>query len=391
MIPEVNPLRTAARMRDIAPFHVMEVQERALALEAQGRHIVHMEIGQPDFGAPAAVVQAGVEALRTQALGYTSALGLRALREAISRFYAERFAADVSAERICITTGGSAAQLIVLTALAGPQDELLVPDPGYPCTRHMARMVEARPCALPVDASSAYQPTAAQVAQAWTTHTRGVLLASPANPTGTTLAPAELSGIVEVARRRGGFVMVDEIYQGLAYGEKPATALSLGEDVIVVNSFSKYFCMTGWRLGWIVAPPGLMRHAETLSQNLYVSPPAPAQYAALAAFTPEAMEELERRRAEFERRRDFLLPELEGLGFSIRAKPTGAFYVYAGCERFSGDSSAFCLDLLEEGGVATTPGKDFGTHEADRHVRFAYTRSIEELEEGVRRLRRYLR
>jgi aspartate/methionine/tyrosine aminotransferase len=386
----IRAMKYAARMRDIAPFHVMEVQERALRLESQGRHVVHMEIGQPDFGAPAQVIEAAIEALRSRRLGYTSSLGLRELREAISRFYAEHHGVAVPVERIAVTTGASGAFLLALGALLGPGDEVLVPDPCYPCIRHLARIFEARPMTIPVDHTTGYQPTAAQVRSAWRERTRGLLLASPSNPAGTTIAEPLLAELVDAVRSQGGFTVVDEIYQGLTYGPPPRTALGLDEDIVVTNSFSKYFSMTGWRLGWLVAPAELLRQIEKLAQNLYVSPPAPAQYAALAAFRPETLGLLEERRLEFQRRRDFLVPALRAIGFSVPVMPQGAFYVYAGCERFSRDSESFAMELLEEAGVALTPGIDFGSHRAERHLRFAYTCSMPELEEGVERLARRL-
>jgi aspartate/methionine/tyrosine aminotransferase len=381
----------SARMRRIEPFHVMEVQERALALEAAGRHIVHMEIGQPDFGAPPQVIEAAQRALRGRSLAYTSALGLRELREAISAFYAERFGVAVPLERIAVTTGASSAFLLALGALVGPGDEVLLPDPCYPCSRHMVSVYEALPRSIPVDAAGLYQPSAAQVRSAWGPATRGIILASPSNPTGTKIDWNELADLVRQVRALGGFTIVDEIYLGLSYDARPRTALALAdESLIVTNSFSKYFSMTGWRLGWLVAPPELIREVEKLSQNLYVSPPALSQYAALAAFDPGALAVLEERREEFRRRRDFLVPALRALGFSVPVMPQGAFYIYAGCERLAPDSTELASRILEEAGVAVTPGIDFGSHDARRHLRFAYTRSLPELEEGVERMRRLL-
>ena len=384
-------LARAARMADIEPFHVMEVQERAFRLEAAGRHVVHMEIGQPDFSAPPQVIDAAAAALRSQRLGYTSALGLMPLREAIAQYYHEQLGVPVPPQRIAITTGASGAFILALAALVGPGEEVLMPDPCYPCSRHMTRLFEGRPVDLPVDESSRYLPTAAQVEAAWSDATRGVLLASPANPTGTSVPRGELARIHQTVRSRGGFLLVDEIYSGLSYDAKCATALELGDDVLVVNSFSKYFCMTGWRLGWMVAPEELLRDIEKLAQNLYVSPPAPSQFAALAAFRPDTLALLEERRLEFRRRRDFIVRALRELGFSVPLVPEGAFYVYAGCERYSPDSHTFSLAVLERAGVALTPGLDFGRHGARRHVRISYTRSMQELGEGVERLAAFLR
>jgi aspartate/methionine/tyrosine aminotransferase len=383
-------LLLAARMAEIEPFHVMDVQNRAHELEAQGRRIVHMEIGQPDFAAPPLVADAAVEAIRTRRLGYTDSLGLPQLRRAISDYYREQLGASVPPSRIVITAGASGAFLLTLAALVDPGDEVLMPDPCYPCNRHFVRLFEGRPRAIPVDETRSYQLTAADVASSWSEATRGVLLATPSNPTGTTIPREELRAIVESVRRRGGFVLVDEIYQGLVYDGEASSVLDFADDVFVVNSFSKYFCMTGWRLGWIVAPESHVREIEKLAQNAFICAPAPAQYAALAAFRPETLAVLEQRRAEFRRRRDFLVPALRELGFRVPLMPQGAFYIYAGCEAFSGDSSRFALRVLEEAGVAITPGLDFGSNAPERHVRFAYTRALEDLHDGVASLARML-
>lgn len=389
----MNGRRSAAlarRMQDIAPFQVMEVQRRAFELEAQGRHIVHMEIGQPDFSAPPQVVEAGVAALRETRLGYTDALGLPALRERIASFYATQFQVALSPNQIMVTAGASGAFLIAMGALIDPGDQVLMADPCYPCTRHFVRMFDGRAIALPATADHLYQPRAEDIAGAWQPQTRGVALASPSNPTGTSIPTSELTHIAEIVSARGGFLLVDEIYQGLVYDRPPSTALSVSGSCLVINSFSKYFCMTGWRLGWLVAPEAQIREMERLAQNAYICASAPAQHAALAAFEPGTLAVLEERRAAFRRRRDFLVPALRELGFSVPTIPDGAFYIYAGCERFTADSREFAMRLLDEAGVAITPGCDFGVHRAKQHVRFAYTRRIEELETGVERLARFV-
>jgi aspartate/methionine/tyrosine aminotransferase len=383
-------LLLAARMAEIEPFHVMDVQNRAHELEAAGRRIVHMEIGQPDFAAPPLVADAAVEAIRTRRLGYTDSTGLPQLRRAISEYYRERLGVAVPASRIVVTAGASGAFLLALGALVDPGDEVLMPDPCYPCNRHFVRLFEGRPRAIPADESRRYQLTAADVRSNWSEATRGVLLASPSNPTGTSIPREELRAIVETVRSLGGFVVVDEIYQGLVYEGDASTALALADDVFVVNSFSKYFCMTGWRLGWMVAPESHVREIEKLAQNAFICPSAPAQHAALAAFRPETLAVLEQRREEFRRRRDYMVPALRRLGFRIPLMPEGAFYIYAGCEAFSGDSRRFALQVLEEAGVAITPGLDFGSHAPERHVRFAYTRSLDDLKEGVEGIARML-
>jgi aspartate/methionine/tyrosine aminotransferase len=351
-----------------------------------------MEIGQPDFPAPRPVIDAAIQALDREPMGYTASLGLPALREAIARFYAERDGVDVAPDRIMITPGASGAFLIAIGALLDPGDEVLMPDPCYPCNRHFVRMFEGRARSLAADERTRYQLSAPDVQRHWGERTRGVMIASPSNPTGSMLPDDALRALLAEVERRGGIAIVDEIYHGLTYGgQRHATALAASDRPLVVNSFSKYFSMTGWRLGWLVAPPEYVREMERLAQNAFIAVSAPAQYAALAAFRPETIAILEARRAEFQRRRDFLVPALRALGFEVPLLPEGAFYVYAGCARFTDDSEAFVLRLLEETGVAITPGIDFGVHRARTHVRFAYTRSLAELEEGVARMGAYLR
>jgi len=281
--------------------------------------------------------------------------------------------------------------LLTLGALVNPGDEVLLPDPCYPCNRHFVRLFEGRPRAVPVDESRHYQLTDADVRAHWTPATRGVIIASPSNPTGTMIPREELRAIIDSVRRAGGFTVVDEIYQGLVYDAEASTVLELADDVFVINSFSKYFSMTGWRLGWIVAPETHVREIEKLAQNAFICPSAPAQYAALAAFRPETLSVLEERRKEFRRRRDYAVPALRNLGFRIPIMPQGAFYIYAGCERFSENSARFAMQVLDEAGVAITPGLDFGSHRPERHVRFAYTRSIEDIVEGIDSIARMLR
>jgi len=381
--------RIAVRMNRIAPFQVMEIQERAHELELQGRSIIHMEIGQPDFSAPPQVIEAAVTALGAYPMGYTGALGIPALREAIAQHYLERFSTTVAASSIVVTPGASGALLLLVGVLIDPGDEVLMSDPCYPCNRHFVRLYDGVPVPLPVGPCTQYQPTLAQIESAWGPRARGVLLASPSNPTGTLIPRSELAAIAAWLSQRGGFLIVDEIYQGLTYDGQPQTALHLAaENVFVVNSFSKYFCMTGWRLGWLAAPAAYTRDIEKLAQNVFICPSAPAQHAALAAFRTDTIEILESRREEFRRRRDLMLPALRELGFVVPAKPGGAFYIYADCSGLGADSAEVSRRALEDAGVAITPGFDFGTFGADRHVRFAYTRSASDLNEGLTRLRR---
>jgi len=308
----------------------------------------------------------------------------------VSAFYRARYGVEVAAERIVITPGASAALQLVLALLVDPGSRVLMADPGYPCNRNFVHLLNGVPVGLPVDAATNYQPTAAQVEAVWSGSVAALLLASPSNPTGTLLSEAELRALFAATRARDSYLVVDEIYHGLTYGEPATTALAVSEDIFVINSFSKYFGMTGWRLGWLVAPRAAVAEIDKLAQNLYLAAPTPAQYAALSAFEPENIAILETRRQEFHARRDYLLPALSSLGFDIAGAPEGAFYLYADCSRFTDDSYGFSVRLLEEAGVAITPGIDFGDYQPERHVRFAYTTSLENLQEGVRRLKHYL-
>jgi len=377
-------------MRDIEPFHVMELLARARELEAQGRSIVHMEIGEPDFPTPQPICDAGIRALEKGELFYTPALGLPQLREAIAAFYQSRYGVDVAPSRIIVTSGASGALLLTIAALVDPGDQVLLSDPGYPCNRHFVRLMEGEPVGIAVGADSHYHLNPELMAQHWGSRTIAALVASPSNPTGTLIAAEQLKTMAAFAAQRGGALIVDEIYHGLVYDGVAATALALSENVFVINSFSKYFQMTGWRLGWMVAPEAYVRDIDKLSQNIYLSAPTPSQFAALAAFEPETLEILEARRNEFRERRDYLVPALRQLGFDIPGTPEGAFYIYAGCSAMTTDSYAFAHDLLENAGVAITPGIDFGANAPERHVRFAYTRPVAELAEGVRRIADFL-
>jgi aspartate/methionine/tyrosine aminotransferase len=384
----------ARRIADIAPFHVMEVQTAARAREAAGETVIHMEIGEPDFPTPAPVLAACARALHDGGIYYTSALGLPELREAIARHYGERLGVDVAPERVIVTAGSSAALLLVMALLVDRDDRILMSDPGYPCNRHFVRVLEGEPVGVPVGADTNYQLSAELVERHWTARTRGVLIASPSNPTGTTVTPDAMRAIASVARANAGALIVDEIYLGLSYDGEPRSVLSLDapiEDLFVVSSFSKYFNMTGWRLGWIVAPERHMRDLEKLAQNLYISPPTLSQRAALACFTPETIAIVEARRQAFRDRRDYLVPALRELGFRIPVTPSGGFFVYADSSALADDAERLCRDVLRGAGVAMTPGIDFGVHRAAEHVRFAYTIEMVKLEEGIARLARYLR
>ncbi|MBS1145287.1 MAG: aminotransferase [Proteobacteria bacterium] len=381
--------RPAARLAEIEPFHVVELFTRARQLEAAGRDVIHMEVGEPDFPTPEPIARAAQAAIASGKTFYTEAFGLPDLRQAISGFYRERYGVAVPASRIAVTNGASGALNLAFACLADPGSEWLLSDPGYPCNRHILRTYEGKPVAIPVGPESNFQPTAVQVDAAWNERTAGLLVASPANPTGTLLTPAEIAGLAAVCRRKQGHFLVDEIYQGLTYESEMATACAAGDDIWVINSFSKYFQMTGWRLGWMVIPEAYARDVEKLAQNLVLCPSTPAQHGALAAFEPATLAILETRRAEFRKRRDFLAPALESIGFRITARPEGAFYLYCDCSALSDDSFALARDLLEKTGVAATPGLDFGSNEPEKHIRFAYTTGVERLADAAERLSRY--
>jgi aspartate/methionine/tyrosine aminotransferase len=377
-------------MAEIEPFRVMDVLARARELEAQGRSIVHLEVGEPDFPTPPAICEAGIAALSRGELHYTPAPGLAELREAIAGNYRRLYGIEVPASRIMVTTGSSGALLLALGVLVNPGDEVLLADPGYPCNRNFVRLVEGVPLGVRVGPDSRYQLTPELLARNWGSRTVGAIVATPSNPTGTLVPPAELKAMVDLARGRGGTLIVDEIYHGLVYEGEAVSALTLADDVFIVNSFSKYFNMTGWRLGWLVVPERYLREVDKLAQNLFISAPAPAQFAALAAFQPETLAIAEAHRAEFRKRRDYLVPALRALGFDVPYSPEGAFYIYAGCTRLTPDSFALTRALLEEAGVAIAPGADFGSHQPHEHVRFSYTKSLEVLAEGVRRIGAFL-
>ena len=403
-MPDTTPLQAAralqvaSRVDAIEPFRVMEMVKAAASMTRAGQDVISMSVGEPDFTAPDVVARAAMDAIARGATQYTESLGLPALREAISAHYARAYGLDVPARRIVVTAGASAGLLLACAALVSEGDEVLMPDPSYPCNRHFVSAFGGKAVLVPSGPAERYQLTAAQVAERWTGRTRGVIVASPSNPTGTSMTPDQTRDLVAAVRARGGFAIVDEIYQGLYYGEQPGdratSALSFGDDVITVNSFSKYFSMTGWRLGWLVLPDSLVPAVEKLAQNLFICAPAIAQHAALAAFHDDAIAVFEERRGEFRRRRDFLVPALRDLGFSVPVLPDGAFYVYADitgvAHRDAQDSSTFGMAVLRDAHVAIVPGDDFGVAAPGRHVRFSYATKYERIEEAVARLARLL-
>lgn len=349
-----------------------------------------MEIGEPDFQTPAPIVEAGIQAINKGDVRYTPAIGLPELRLAISEFYKTRYNVNLSSNRIVITPGASGALMLALGVVMQEGDEVLLADPGYPCNRNFVRFLSGKTRSVAVDASTGYQLTLKHLKEYWQPTTTAVIVASPSNPTGTLIERNELVEMARFVKEQGAYLIVDEIYHGLVYESEVDTALSIDKNIIVINSFSKYFNMTGWRLGWIVSPDRLVPDLDKLAQNIFLAAPTPAQYAALAAFKPKTIAVLESHKAEFKRRRDFLLPALKNLGFKVEVEPQGAFYIYANCEKFTKDSYEFAYDLLENIGVAITPGKDFGENNANSYVRFAYTTSLEQLQEGIKRLNEYL-
>jgi aspartate/methionine/tyrosine aminotransferase len=392
-------VKLASRLERIDPFWVMEMAKSAREIAAgpgcdpahSGEPMIYLNIGEPDFGAPPAALVAARACMDAGRTPYTQATGLPALRAAISRWYAQRHGLDVAPQRIVVTAGASAGLQLACLALFERGDEVLMPDPSYPCNRHFVAAADAHARLLPCGPAQRFQPDAQMVAAAWGPTTRGVLLASPSNPTGTSIDPSQLRAIVEAVRARGGVTIVDEIYLGLSYDARYGqSALALGEDVISVNSFSKYFSMTGWRLGWLVLPSWLVGPVERLAQNLYICASTLAQEAALACFSPESIAECERRRGELQRRRDVAVAGLDAIGLQVPVLPDGAFYAWANCSAHSADSWDFCHRMLERAHVALTPGRDFGPAGAASHLRLSFASAMDQIQAALQRLRREL-
>ena len=374
---------------EVSSFRVMTVMQRAGELEREGRRIIHMEVGEPDFSTAAPIIEAAKRALDDGLTQYTQATGILPLREAIAERYRSQHGVTVAPERILITPGASAGLSLLAYMLAGTGDEVLLADPAYPCVRNFIRMQGARPRLVAVGPQRNFQPSPEDLAPHCREATRSLWLASPANPAGTVIGRRQLTDLCDWARQQGLSLLVDEIYHGLHYTDDLPSVLEIQQDAYVVNSFSKYFGMTGWRLGWIVVPEAAVARATALAQNLYISAPSIAQYAALAAFDAATIEILEARRAEFRRRRDYFCAALADMGFILPPDIQGAFYAYVDISRFADfaeDCETFCHRMLEEHGVAITPGTDFGEHEARRYARFAFTIGMDELEEAVSRL-----
>ena len=393
-------MRISQRAQRIEPFYVMEMAKAAqrIALDARNsdQPMVFLNIGEPDFTAPPQVQVAAERAIHDGHTQYTNALGLDALRERISGWYASRFGVQVPARRIVVTAGASGALLLASMALIEEGDEVLMPDPSYPCNRHFVSAAQGKAVLLPTDASQRFQLSAAQVQAHWNDHTRGVLLASPSNPTGTSVAAAELKAIHEVVQKRGGITLVDEIYLGLSYDDAfGQTALAIDDQIISINSFSKYFHMTGWRLGWLVVPDELVPVMERLAQNLFICPSTVSQYAALACFEDATLAIYEERRAAFKARRDSFIPKLNTMGLTVPVMPDGAFYAWADCRNVCQrlglkDSWALAEHLMQHAHVAITPGRDFGIHAPDDFVRFSTASSLHDLQTAAQRIQNLL-
>ncbi len=380
----------AARNAQIAPFYVMEIVKAAARRQAEGLSVIHMSIGEPDFSAPQSVQEAAIAAVSRGATGYSAALGIEPLRQSICAHYDRAYGIQVDPARIVITAGASGALFLALAAVLDRDAEVLMPDPSYPCNRHFVTALDGQAKLVAARPEERFQLTAESVVAHWSEKTAGVMLASPSNPTGTSITPTVLSAVLSAVRERGGFAIVDEIYQGLTYDHGPRSALSLTDDAIVINSFSKYFGMTGWRLGWMVLPPAMVPVVEKLAQNLFICASTVAQHAALACFQPETLATYESRRQQFQQRRDFLVPALRRLGLDIPVTPDGAFYIYVDVSRFCTDSWRFAFDLLAETGVCVVPGRDFGFSAPERHVRVSYATSMANLEEAVERMGPFL-
>ncbi len=380
----------AGRIKNITSFYVMELLRRAKQLESEGRDIIHMEIGEPDFDTPQTIIVAGIQHLQTCSVKYTPAAGLPELREKIADYYQFRYSVAVDKERIFVTPGASGAFLLAFGITLNPSQEVIMADPCYPCNSNFASLFEGKSKTLAVGADSNYQLTPNHLKQHWSSACKGVLIASPSNPTGTLIEPEVFKQCIKLVNDNGGCFYSDEIYHGLVYGKDAASALQFSDDVFVINSFSKYFGMTGWRLGWLIVPESFIGAAEKLAQNIFISAPTLSQYSALAAFDSETIYALESRREAFAGRRDYLYSALVKLGFDIPVKPDGAFYIYANCAKFTDDSYRFAFELLETEGVAVTPGIDFGSFNASHHLRFAYTTTIDRMAEAIQRLERFI-
>lgn len=382
--------RLASRTEHVMQFYAVELFKQANALNAQGRDVISLGIGEPDFTAPPQVVETLSRAAKAGLSGYTSPAGLAVLREALALYYKEHFSASVDPNRIVITSGASGALLLAAMALINPGDEVLMPDPSYPANQNFILAAGGVPRLVPSSAQERFQLSAEHVRQSWGPATRGVLIASPSNPTGTTITLEELRELVAEVRQRDGFIIMDEIYLGLYYGDTPRSALTVDDDIVIINSFSKYFHMTGWRLGWLIAPADMVPAIEKMAASLAICAPTLAQHAALTCFEPDVMRIYENRRLSFKQRRDYLLPELERIGLHVPVVPDGAFYIYTDISRYNISSSEFSHRLLHEASVAAVPGHDFGVAHAGHTLRLSYATGLDRLKEAIGRIELFL-
>lgn len=385
-----NMGKLAKRVQKIAPFHVMAILNKAKMLQASGKDVIHLEVGEPDFVADASVAKAGIDAIEQQKTGYTSATGLPDLKQAIALHYKTKYRAEVSPERIIVTPGASGALILLASLMVDSGDNVLMPDPCYPCNRHFLVQVGAEAKLINTDASNQFAIDLEGLADHWDERTSGLWLASPANPTGAVLSRPYIQDAFEKVKALGGHLMVDEIYQGLVYEGEDITALSISDDIFVINSFSKYFAMTGWRLGWVVVPEWAIEGATKLAQNLFISAPTVSQYAAVQALESSVLDECELRRKTLNKRRLYLLDGLARLGLPVVAPAQGAFYVFVDVSSVTDNAMSWCLGLLEAYYVALTPGDDFGFYNSHKYVRFAYTCDETRLEEALLRIEKYI-
>lgn len=384
-----TPLTLADKVRKIQSFHVMDIFAQAKALEQAGKSIVHLEVGEPDFDTPDDIIEAGVRALKYNKTKYTPATGLPELKRAISQFYSLHYSKIVDPETIIITPGASGALLLCLSVLLDNDDKVLMTDPGYPCNKNIVAMLGGQSCLIPVDETTNFLPSMEALHDVYDDKVKVLMVASPSNPTGSVIKPDLLAKLINFCEHKNIALIVDEIYLGLCYDIEVESAVTQSDHCFVINSFSKYFCMTGWRLGWMVAPQHTIESLDKVAQNIFLSAPTVAQYAALAAFDEAVIQQLELRRLQFKQRRDFLYPALEQIGFKMQSKPQGAFYLYADCSALSADSFQLAHDLLHQAGVAVTPGLDFGEYKSNSHIRFAYTQNQQRLQQAVDRMQQY--
>ncbi len=374
----------------IEPFRVMQLLERAKELEAEGKRIIHMEIGEPDFPTPAPVIKAAKKRLDSGENFYTPSTGAPELQQALADWYLHEYDLQIAPERILITPGTSGAFNLIYAVLLDAGESVLLPDPGYPCQRNFIRLAGGEPLNIPVGPETRYHLSSQQVAANWQAKTRAAVVINPGNPTGTLIEDAELAAIAATCAEHDGWLISDEIYHGLTYGAKPPCALESGdaEHTLVVNGFSKRWAMTGWRIGWVIVPENMIDAARRVMQNIFIAAPTLSQFSAIPALS--AHREVEHMRKAYDVRRCYLLEALPRLGFDIVVEPQGAFYIYANVQKLTDDSRAFCWEMLEKAGVAMTPGEDFGAHRASEHLRFSYATSLDNLKEGIHRIGKFL-